>query len=87
MAPRDVESSVFCSDQSCHVTAMRNLTIDLHMWWDTEYSSISKSMRHLLLTTVGVVHHASVMSSSLTEMWLQDPDASSVEIAENSTKT
>jgi hypothetical protein len=78
MAPRDVESSIFCSDQSCQVTAMRNLTVDLSSWWNTDFPDISISFGFLPLTTVGVVNHGSKMTSSLTEMWLQDPDSSFV---------
>jgi hypothetical protein len=78
MAPRDVESSVLCSDQSCRVTAMRNLTVDLSLWWNTDYPYISISFEYLALTTVGVLHHGEKMTSSLTEMWLQDPDSSFV---------
>lgn len=78
MAPRDVESSIFCSDQSCQVTAMRNLIVDLSSWWNTDFPDISISFGFLPLTTVGVLHHGSKMASSLTEMWLQDPDSSFV---------
>ncbi|MCJ1268956.1 hypothetical protein MMC22_008844 [Lobaria immixta] len=78
MEPRDVESSIFCSDQSCQVTAMRNLTVDLSSWWSTDFPYISTSFIYLPLTTVGVVHHGSLMASSLTEMWLQDPNSSYV---------
>ena len=44
MAPRDVESSVFCRDQSCGVIAMRNLTVDADLWWDTDFPWITFSI-------------------------------------------
>lgn len=75
MAPRDVESEISCIDQSCRVSAMRNLTVDLALWWDTDSTCHRISIEHLWLATLGALHHGSKMTSSLTEMWLQDPQA------------
>lgn len=74
LAPRDVESSVSCQDQSCHVTAMRDLTmnIDAGSWWRSNYLPATISFHYLPLSTLGPLIH-SLQRSTLTEVWLQDP--------------
>jgi hypothetical protein len=67
MAPRDVESSVFCRDQSCQVTAMRNVTIDPSSGWQKDYPKIAVSFGYLPIATCGPLIH-SLNRSSLTDM-------------------
>lgn len=74
VTPRDVESSVLCFDKSCRVTAMRNLTVDLSLWWDYDQPSIKRGLYYLSAATVGELHHGTTAESSPTELWLQQPD-------------
>lgn len=69
LAPRNVESIVSCSDQSCQVNAMRNLPVNV----DDLPSEIRISVDYLANATLGPRQRGSRMTSSLTEMWLQDP--------------
>ncbi|KAF2490259.1 hypothetical protein BU16DRAFT_517463 [Lophium mytilinum] len=79
MAPQDVQSSIFCSDRSCRVTAIRNLTVNLSSWWHTDYADIQLSFIYLPFATIGSLLQGSFrLASSLTEMWLQDPSSSYV---------
>ncbi|KID82897.1 hypothetical protein MGU_09821 [Metarhizium guizhouense ARSEF 977] len=71
--PRDAESSVFCADQECWVTAMRALTVDLDRWWRVYYPTLSIGLRFLPYASLGAIHQATRLSSSLTERWLADP--------------
>ncbi|KAH6893382.1 hypothetical protein B0T10DRAFT_537075 [Thelonectria olida] len=67
IAPQDVESSIFCTDQSCQVTSIRNITVDLKLWYDNYSGVVRPSFSYFATTTTE--------SSSLTEMRVQDPDA------------
>ncbi|ETS82477.1 hypothetical protein PFICI_04353 [Pestalotiopsis fici W106-1] len=75
LSPRDVDSSVLCNDGSCQVTAMRNMTVDLPLWWSQYFSPFLISLHDLPLVTIGAMHQGSKISSTLTEMWIQDPHA------------
>lgn len=80
--PRDVESAVFCIDEVCRVTAMRNLTVDLSLW-EFDQPNIQRALLFLPAATVGELHHGSKMVSSPTELWLQEPDDYLVAMALN----
>jgi hypothetical protein len=75
ISPRDVESSVFCQDKSCQVTAMRNITVDLPLWWGQYFGQIQTSLEDMPRVTIGSMHQGSKISSTLFEMWIQDPQA------------
>lgn len=74
VTPRDVESAVLCVDESCRVTAMRNLTVDLSLWWDNDQPNIQRALLYLPAATVGELHHGTKEESSPTELWLQQPE-------------
>lgn len=75
ISPRDVQSSVYCRDQSCRVTAMKKLPVDFAFWRDHQVHEISMSLGVLPLATIGTIKHGTLLSSSLPELWLQDPDS------------
>ncbi|KAF3007284.1 hypothetical protein E8E14_001242 [Neopestalotiopsis sp. 37M] len=73
ISPRDVESAVLCEDKSCQITAMRNITVDLPLWWRQLFSPIQIGLKNLPQVTIGAMHQGSKMSGTLSEMWIQDP--------------
>lgn len=72
-APRDIESAVLCVDGGCHVTAQRNLTIDFDLWFNYELSEICFALKFLPTVAAGL-RSGSLTQSSLTELWIQQPD-------------
>jgi len=54
---------------------MRNLTVNLSSWEETDYSSLRRGLSFLPRTTLSSFIGSSNYSSTLTELWLQNPDA------------
>lgn len=75
MSPQDVESSVYCSDQSCRVIAMRYLPNDLVSLSNLYSDYIKPSLELLPLSSLGALNHGPIYPSSITELWLQNPYA------------
>lgn len=75
MSPQDVESSVYCSDQSCRVTAMRYLPNDSVSALNLYSDYIKPSLELLPLSSLGALSHGPIYPSSITELWLQNPYA------------
>lgn len=75
MSPQDVESSVYCSDQSCRVTAMRYLPNKFVSLSNLYSDYIKPSLELLPLSSLGALNHGPIYPSSITELWLQNPYA------------
>lgn len=72
LSPRDVESTVSCVDESCRVTAMRNLTVDLQNW-EEDHRNMQNALMAIPKATIGAMQ-GSNLKSSLSELWLQQPE-------------
>lgn len=54
---------------------MKKLPVDFDFWDHHEFREIRMCLGVLPLATIGTVKHGSLLSSSLPELWLQDPDS------------
>lgn len=75
LSARDVESSIICEDQACHVGAMRKSTTP--MVGGPGMITLGNTNMEFAYATVGMRSHAAeggLASSTMTEQWLVDPD-------------